>query len=133
MARSIGAVLLGWVVTALVVGPLMGMLVAVVFRGFGATGGPESPVRELGIAIATLLAIPFGGWTTARVAGRSPLIHSLLLGLIFAIDLVGLGIENPTNEIRFVVFVSAAMLGGWIASRRRGEVDRQPPALPYDA
>jgi hypothetical protein len=132
MLRSLGAVLLGFAVTALV-GVAAGAFVAVVFLQLGVTGGRESPERALAVTVAMVLATPIGGWTTARVSSRSPLIHALVLGIIIGFD----GAFDPDFQmrtaieaLRFVAFVSAALLGGWIASRRHVE---EPRLLPHDA
>lgn len=83
----------------------------------------QLPVGALLIVLMAQGAGTFvGAWVAALVAGRAPLIHGLIMGLLFLI----MGIINLLSLPHpawfwvpgIAVFPVAALLGAWMARRR---------------
>ena len=126
MARSVGAVLIGFAATMLLV-MLTTALAAVAF-GAPMVPSPEMPTREpatgylIANLVGSLLSAVAGGWLAARVAGRHAVEHALALAMvIFVLSLLSLrpGPGQPAwyPYALMVIGPVGAVIGGMI---RRG-------------
>ncbi len=119
MVRSIGAVLVGYVVFA-----------ASAFAVFQRVGQPPHQEAPLGVLVASIavgiLAAIAGGYLGARLAGRQPLAHGVAVAMVVAlgatvslVSTVGHG-AIWSQLAALALMAPSAAVGGWV--RRGGDV-----------
>lgn len=126
MLRSVGAVIVGFVASAVLV--VLGTLGAALALA-GPDGAPTPAYLAANLAVSLGAALS-GGGTAAWVARRRPLLHAGVLALIMAaMSLPGLGrpaAGQPTwyPAALLVIGAGGALAGGWWASRRASALVR---------
>lgn len=132
MLRSILAVVVGF----LVIGGLVGvtdLAVHSLFPGrFAPNGGMTDPTLLLVTEIYVFVYATAGCWLCARIAGRRPMFHALVLGVLGLIfNIVGTSMAwhlYPAwyHIVALILVMPAAWLGGRIAER---QLENRPAGL----
>jgi hypothetical protein len=136
MARSIIAVLVGFVVIgALAVGADFAML-AIAPGRFTLTGRMDDPAVLLLVLAYVFAFAVFGCWLAARLAPDRPLQHALVLGALgLAFNVVGTIArwdDAPVwyHVIALLLVMPAAWLGGRLRERPLERPLERPPSVP---
>jgi hypothetical protein len=82
MLRSVGAVVLGFVVIALLAIGADLVMLSVLPDAFDASGGTDNPAILLLVQLYVGVFAVTGCWLAARLAPHSPMRHALVLGLL---------------------------------------------------
>lgn len=82
---------------------------------------PTTPVGFYVVNCWMLGATILGGFLAGHVAGRAPIMHALVAGLVMAaVDtLFDSGPETTTSLLWLILFITAMVLGGAIVAWRR--------------
>ena len=139
LLRSVLAVLLGWVVGSVammalhllsgaIYGPAPRMSDSAAFQEYIGNLPPSAFLFVLAAHAAGNLA---GAWVAAKVAGRAPLVHGLVVGGVFLIcGIVNLlQIPHPAwfGPADLAAYLPAAYLGARLAANGNGRL-REPAA-----
>jgi len=123
--RSFLSLLAGYLSMAAVVGIVTAVLMKLVPEWVGATGNPRLGYAFVNLGYS-LLAAMLGGYVTAWVANRNPLIHVLILALVVLL-LAGLSAiqERGRQPVWYQLLLVALMpigvfLGGLVRLRVMG-------------
>jgi hypothetical protein len=117
--RSVLAVLAGLLAMAVIV---MALTLLSVFALHLKSGRPTPGYLTLNV-IYSLAAAVFGGWLTARLAGRSPIAHGIALAVVMLVlSAVSYLQSTGTQPIAYQVFLVlmppvAAIAGAWLSRR----------------
>jgi hypothetical protein len=125
MLRSAGAVVVGFIVAAVLV-----MLVTFVASWFLVPGFRENPMAPptgpylVANVLGSLLAAVAGGYAAARAAGRAPLMHAGALGLLLLGMTVASGGEPAPGQpawypMAIAVLAAAGALAGGVVRARK--------------
>jgi hypothetical protein len=84
------------------------------------------------VAAGWFLGTFAGAWVAARIAGRAPLVHGLILGVLFLAGAIAnlLAIPHPVWfwVLSVALFLPAAYLGAKLATGRPGQGSSLAPA-----
>lgn len=125
MLRSIGAVVVGFLVIGALAGGTTAALPGLLPAMFGPGGRVDSVALLLAMQAYVVLFATFGCWLTARLAPSRPMLHALVLGgLGLAFNVWGSVASwdlYPTwyHALGLSLTLPAAWLGGWIRERQR--------------
>ena len=132
MLRSILAIVVGF----LVIGGLVGVtdlgMHSMFASRFAPNGGMTDPTLLLVTEGYVFVYAAFGCWLCARIAGRRPMFHALVLGVLgFIFNIVGTSMTwqlYPAwyHIVALILVMPAAWLGGRIAER---QVENRPVGL----
>jgi hypothetical protein len=132
MLRSILAVVVGF----LVIGGLVGVTDLAVHSLFAGRVAPNGGVTDPALLLVTEIYVfiyaTFGCWLCARIAGRRPMFHALILGALgFIFNIVGTSMTwqlYPAwyHIVALILVMPAAWLGGRIAER---QLENRPAGL----
>jgi len=124
MLRSILAVVAGFLVIGALVGVTDLAVRSLVPGLFAPNGGVTDPTLLVVTEVYVFIYAAFGCWLCARIAGRRPMFHALVLGVLGLIfNVIG---SARTWElypawyhiVALIVVLPAAWLGGRIAERQ---------------
>jgi len=124
MLRSILAIVVGFLVIGGLVGVTDLAMHSVVPDRFAANGGVTDPLLLMITELYVFVYAAFGCWLCARIAGRRPMFHALVLGVLgFIFNIVGTSMTwqlYPAwyHIVALILVMPAAWLGGRIAERQ---------------
>lgn len=124
MLRSIGAVVLGFLVIGALAGGTTAALPSIVPTLFGPGGRVDSVGLMLAMQAYVVVFATFGCWLAARLAPSRPMAHALVLGLLgLAFNAYGSAAQwnvYPAwyHALGLGLTMPAAWLGGWLRERQ---------------
>ncbi len=121
-----------WKPSAIFIGFFAGFVVpyialAAMFSTFqyeNAAGHTVMPSWFVPVPFVIYLIMPVaGGFTSAYIAKRQPLLHGLLVGVLGALAVSFMSEGLGSIALAWVVFVSGAVAGGWLFRARASKRD----------
>ena len=120
MARSIFAVIAGFVVTGLLIGATTMGLTATLPGAFDARNAPNGIGMLLAMHLYVAVYATLGCWLAARLAPSHPMRHAMIVGLLGVL----VNAANPAIWTLYpmwsnVISIGTPLLWGWVGGRIR--------------